>query len=426
MKKSLFSICIVVFSFWTFAQPVYDDCSSALQLCPNVGQTINNIAATTNTCSTCEDYIDTCFTPINSVWVSFITTNGGNATFLISNVQYEPVNNNNNSLSATVIQATTPCDRTTFDYIDCKADQVGDFVFNLSNLLPNTTYYVLISGTQNGAGAIDPTEATMDVKISGNAVDRAGAGVVIGTSKSVFCKGESTQILIDTSSCPGQKTFSWFLNGNLWFTGNSLNFYTDELVLNDQVYVQCNCFDVCSFVSTSNTLTFTVLDFSIDAGSDYSIHEGESIQFDATTNGVNYSWTPSEYLSDANSLTPIASPTTTTSYYLTATNGICTKTDNLTVIVSSQLNIPTVFSPNGDGIDDQWQITGIAYFSDVKVTVLDRWGQKVFQAVGYSNHKMWDGNTPKGKPLATSTYFYIIELNDVDKTIKKGSITIMR
>ncbi|MEO9257952.1 MAG: gliding motility-associated C-terminal domain-containing protein, partial [Crocinitomicaceae bacterium] len=85
-----------------------------------------------------------------------------------------------------------------------------------------------------------------------------------------------------------------------------------------------------------------------------------------------------------------------------------------------------VFSPNGDGIDDTWKIKGIENFPDANVDVLDRWGQKVFQTVGYSSLKWWDGTSPSGKPLATSTYYYVINLNDANKTVQKGPITIMR
>lgn len=426
MVKRLLFLFVLLISELGFGQPINDACSNAIELCPNVAQNINNIAATNSTCSTCEDYITTCFTPINSVWVTFTTTNGGNSSFSISSVQYQPVNNDNNSLSAVVIQAGAPCDNSTFTIVDCLADQVSDFFFGLTGLLPDTRYYVMISGTQNGPGAIDPTEAKMDVTVSGPAVSRNGYGVVYGASKQIFCKGDPTELKIDTSNCPGQKTFKWYKNGALWFTGNSIDFSTDELELNDQIYVQCNCFDVCPIVSNSNTITFTVLDFTLDAGPDYSIHQSESVQFQAQTNSQNYFWTPSEYLSDATSLTAIATPPSTTTYFLTASNGICTKTDYLTVTVSSQLDIPTVFSPNGDGIDDTWKILGIENFPDASVDILDRWGQRVFQSVGYSSQKWWDGTSPSGKPLATSTYYYVIKFNDVNKTVQKGPITIMR
>jgi gliding motility-associated-like protein len=413
---------------WTqlLSQPPYDACADALELCPNNVETVNNIGATVSTCSTCEDYIDTCFTPINSIWIKFTTFQGGNATFSISNVQYQPVNNTNNSLSATVIQADVPCNRNSFDYIDCFADTVGDFSFNLSNLLPNTTYYVLISGTKNGPGAVDPTEAIMDVSVFGPAVDRTGAGVAIGATKTLMCKGESTTIIADITQCPGQKSFEWYLNGSLWFTGDSAQIATDELNLNDQLYLKCNCFDVCTLNAMSNTLTFTVLDFLLDAGLDVTIHEGESTQLNGHTNGVNHYWLPAIFLSDTSVLNPIATPKQTTSYFLTASNGVCNKTDEVTVTVLSQLNVPTVFSPNGDGIDDTWKIDGIENFPDANLEILDRWGQRVFQAVGYSSQKWWNGTSPSGKPLASSTYYYIIHLNNSEGTVQKGVITILR
>jgi gliding motility-associated-like protein len=81
-------------------------------------------------------------------------------------------------------------------------------------------------------------------------------------------------------------------------------------------------------------------------------------------------------------LTPIAFPEETTTFFLTATNGVCERTDEMVVTVNKNLTIPTVFSPNGDGINDRWEILGTARFPNMKMEMMDRWGQKVFETVG--------------------------------------------
>ena len=60
-----------------------------------------------------------------------------------------------------------------------------------------------------------------------------------------------------------------------------------------------------------------------------------------------------------------------------------------------------------------------------QVTVYDRWGQKVFNVVGYTTDKRWDG-TNRGLKLPTSTYYYVIDLNtDGDTDAYVGYVTII-
>jgi gliding motility-associated-like protein len=78
----------------------------------------------------------------------------------------------------------------------------------------------------------------------------------------------------------------------------------------------------------------------------------------------------------------------------------------LMVILDKVLIIPNVFSPNGDGINDRWEIAGLRSVTDCHVEIFDRWGQSIYNSNGYSNP--WDG-TRKGKPLPVATYYYIIK-----------------
>lgn len=92
------------------------------------------------------------------------------------------------------------------------------------------------------------------------------------------------------------------------------------------------------------------------------------------------------------------------------------------------LIVPSGFSPNGDGINDVFEIVGISAFPDNKVTIFNRWGNLVYEANGYNNTSVvWDGqNTgalPNGTgPVPEGTYFYVIDLGDgiVDGTDTDG------
>ncbi|MCX2494449.1 MBG domain-containing protein [Pedobacter sp. PF22-3] len=94
-----------------------------------------------------------------------------------------------------------------------------------------------------------------------------------------------------------------------------------------------------------------------------------------------------------------------------------------TVIPVSEATIVTnSFSPNGDGINDQWTLNFLQNYPQCRVQVFSRSGAIVFSSIGYQSP--WDG-TYKGSDLPLGTYYYMIELKN-SKRILSGSITILR
>ena len=83
--------------------------------------------------------------------------------------------------------------------------------------------------------------------------------------------------------------------------------------------------------------------------------------------------------------------------------------------------IPGGLSPNGDGINDTWNIQGLEDYPNASISVFDRWGKKLFFSTAGSSP--WDGIF-EGKELPTADYYYIIELDNGEKyhgvvTLKK-------
>jgi gliding motility-associated-like protein len=72
---------------------------------------------------------------------------------------------------------------------------------------------------------------------------------------------------------------------------------------------------------------------TIDAGDETSICEGTSYSIPAVSNATTFAWTSTGAMTGQNNLTPVASPATTTWYYVTATTGVCSRTDSVRIVV---------------------------------------------------------------------------------------------
>jgi len=137
---------------------------------------------------------------------------------------------------------------------------------------------------------------------------------------------------------------------------------------------------------------------------------GQSVALAGSASGdnISYYWTPTQYMDNPLSLTPVVSPLVDFTYtlHVSTTNGCGDATDDVFVRVYQKVTVPNSFSPNGDGINDLWLIGGLDTYPESVTEVFNRYGQLVFRSVGYS--KPWDG-TYNGSPLPVGTYYYIID-----------------
>jgi gliding motility-associated-like protein len=93
------------------------------------------------------------------------------------------------------------------------------------------------------------------------------------------------------------------------------------------------------------------------------------------------------------------------------------------VIVADEPNVANTFTPNGDGINDNWVIGGIATYEKPTVQVYNRYGQLLFRSAGGSASP-WDG-TYKGKYVPAGSYYYIIDLG-INGFKLSGSVMVIR
>jgi len=166
---------------------------------------------------------------------------------------------------------------------------------------------------------------------------------------------------------------------------------------------------------------------------DDTLWEGQSTLLHATNiPGVNYSWTPTDWLNDLNLSSPSVSPPPGTYWYyvvLDDGNG-CIYTDSVRIVVldvfcyDPYLFMPNAFTPDGDGQNDVLFVRGI-FIEELELLIFDRWGNLIFET---KNQNIgWDG-TYKGEKLQPGVYAYYLKILCFNKLeyIKKGNITLIR
>lgn len=160
---------------------------------------------------------------------------------------------------------------------------------------------------------------------------------------------------------------------------------------------------------------------------DYVIAKGDSVRLATTADQPvrQYRWEPPTALNRSDIGSPIASPVQTTPYQLTAisTSG-CLATRSVRVDVNERLHIPSAFSPNADGMNDDWVIRNIDSFPLCEVTVYNRWGELIFFSRGYQ--QPWDG-TYQRERVNAGLYTYQIRTGPGARgVIYRGQLTILR
>jgi gliding motility-associated-like protein len=111
----------------------------------------------------------------------------------------------------------------------------------------------------------------------------------------------------------------------------------------------------------------------------------------------------------------------------------CDRANVYVMVTDFKFLVPNAFSPNGDGINDYFEILGIEYYEGNSITIINRWGNKVYEAKNYgidTTPKFWDGKANTGlrignEELPTGTYYYVLNLGNGEKPIG-GSIYLDR
>jgi len=119
----------------------------------------------------------------------------------------------------------------------------------------------------------------------------------------------------------------------------------------------------------------------------------------------------------------------TFSVILKVKKGNCIDTAMRTIIVDlpSKLEVPNVFTPNGDKANDVFRLIS-TNLKEIYIIIYDRWGTKVYELTSDTGNFAWDGTNLYGKNCAAGTFFYIIKATGFDgqEYDMKGNVSLYR
>jgi gliding motility-associated-like protein len=243
-----------------------------------------------------------------------------------------------------------------------------------------------------------------------------------GVTVNETCAGNDGSIALTVTGGNGGYTYVWMPSGSgATATGLSAGNYTVDVTDANG----CNTQSIFTLGLDNSILVEIVPDAPV-------IANGGQVTLNVTTtpptSNPTYSWSPTIGLSCTDCASPIASPSATTTYIVSVTDGNgCSGSDTVTVLVDQPCGVatvPTIFSPNGDLNNDKLCVLGNC-IAEFELSIYNRWGERVFESTSQNN--CWDG-THRDKPINTGTFVYKLRVVDTDgnETIESGNITLVR
>jgi gliding motility-associated-like protein len=290
------------------------------------------------------------------------------------------------------------------------------------NVSQGGTYTLTIHNKRNGC----ETSASAFVPESNQIIQAVDV-----TTTNIRCFGENNGSLVITGVTGGIPPYTY-----QWAPGSSSSSSLTSLPPG-QYALTVSDHNGCSFTKTY-TVTEPAL-VTIDLGPNLTVAAQDSVTIDLTTNVPvqaisSVEWSPynGETCEGCLSFDFIATTSATISSMITDTAG-CSAEDSmrLTVIVPRIIFIPNVFSPNGDGINDYFTISGRFNLINIaELNIYDRWGNQLFGKVNLHPGVLaegWDGKF-REKDMQPGVYVYVAKLDyedGVSETVS-GSITLVR
>jgi gliding motility-associated-like protein len=238
------------------------------------------------------------------------------------------------------------------------------------------------------------------------------------------CMGDGTGSL-ELFPSGGTPPYTFFLNGTEVSSNPITNFKPGQYEI--KTVDSQNCYRIDSV--ESYTMAAMHPQIIADPLSGYT---PLTVQFDFTADSAaSWVWHFSEAETDTNKLTShtfieygehevILGVNSGPPYY-------CTETTTITIFVDIIITIDanTVFTPNGDSINDYFEVKSVG-LKDMDVKFFNQWGNKVYETTEMDGR--WDGMTSDGAKAPDGTYFWSLKatgVNDLEYD-RKGSVLLLR
>jgi gliding motility-associated-like protein len=321
----------------------------------------------------------------------------------------------------------------------CNGDSNGIAAVTASGGTPFYSYqWDAAAGNQITSSAINLSAGIYDVVVTdaNNCTATISAAVsepqmlvvVIDSFANALCQGESSGFA-SASASGGINPITYLWNNNPPANGGIISGVgsgTYEVTASDGN----GCTATASVIlNEPPPLSVTIFpkDTTITYGDSVTLHAVHSPAGIATA----YDWEPSNF--PMLCVAPCADPTvipyvsTTFSVYMTVPGSTCSASAQafVDVMFNNDIQAPNVFSPDGDGVNDEFEVFYSPSLTGIIYKIFNRWGEKLFETSTIG--EFWDG-TFHGALQNPGVYVYWVEgefLNGEKKQFK-GSFTLLR
>ncbi len=282
----------------------------------------------------------------------------------------------------------------------------------------NTTKYKVKVTNQYGCIQYDSVLIKVDEKVR-----------LRHSTDAITCRGTAVQLAASGNSAQF-----------LWSPATGLNATTGTTVMANPVNTTTyRVIGVSSNVCPSDTgfIKVTVGDIpTVNVGPDITVNAGTQITIPTVTTGgvVQFTWTPATGLSCTNCAQPMFVADKNVTYKtMVRTQYGCEAKDEFTVSVlcnKGAVFIPNAFTPNNDGKNDVFFVSGYGIARVKHFGVFDRWGKQVFNKDNFApgdRSSGWNGRVANME-MPTTTFVYVAEVECIDGTtiVLKGTVVLIR
>ena len=352
------------------------------------------------------DFDDPVSGPLNNSTIagpSHIFSSPGNYTIKL--IKYSPCGNDtlNKQISVGSMQFslgndTTICEKSLY-HLTPQTNGATSFLWQDGSALPTYSvstaglFWVQASNSTNGCTLRD---------------------TIIITTKPV----PATDLGRDTSLCSGNTLLLDAFNPGLQYIWQDNSTNSTFLVKDPGTYWVQATLNGCIKRDTINIESLTAPKFTL--GPDQYLCPGFSLFLTPGLNNVSYRWqdgnSSSDYKADATGL-----------FYVDITNTCGTTRDSINIISGNcDVRVPSAFTPNNDGLNDQLRVLGTQLVSEFDFKIFDRYGQIIFHSL--NKDSFWNGYF-KGAKAASGVYVYFLTYKHIgsqDKSILKGTVLLIR